>query len=1302
MEVINRNKAINSIRNALDCHRQLIDGRTEQDYLNFLANFSSLINFYDDKNELYDSWNPVLLKDSTILTACISKSDFNTIQNLYLHTWEKINAQNSFKQSGFLLESVLLQLIKVFNKIADWSSFMIKSDKNYDLKTYLLRQVESNYAKYLWALLDLKEELHNSKLLNDITAVEWERFQNYDEKTWRDPRYQDPFWKVLNIDYPLKSKNLEAVFNGVEKTGDKLLAFFKKLHDHASIEFNKLKLDSVEFPDTLLIRTFVKLLLEQQEDLNSISCKLLNFYYTDILKQTPQEAVADRAYLCIDLGKTNSTFDLPINSLFNAGFDTNKRQIAFKSIHPVSLNTGKIASAYTLSKSAVEDGDALKLLKIENPGKLKKNESGSTITWNTFGSSTITQTSPLEMGFAIASPILLLNEGTRDITITLSFDNSISTSFINSAKFFFSTTSKWLQVQKQNKISEESSCVDLKFTLNPTEPPITNFKKNPDGLVSSWPMFKVLFNTFPDLNDPPNITSLTVNVVVFGLQSLALYNDHGALSTKQPFQLFGASAEEGSNFMIGSAEAFSKPLDLFNIEFDWLNLPDDFRDYYFEYNAYLANAFSSTCRIDFKIVGQSLKNLINKILLQLKKRIPKWLKGIIPEFLKKWARKLIEEFENALSGKTTFNNCCFQVGFSQLQNGSWTDINLKKKESCYLKKKENHNGTHKTIECPDFVLDSQCNLSKSPSGALLFSPKGNLCLLNSKSDVKNPIKTPNPSVFLYDKGVKGDGLILADPTLQSKPLKYSSHSESGFMRMTLNSPEYGFGNEIYAKVVSAIAMINALIITGIINISTIRKLLKKLMGTSDDPQPKTAFVNAASKPFAPKVKKFTANYVASQTFEFEKVKGEYPIQFFSYSVFKNYEVYNSPPAPVEPVPILHGPVKTKPKIPNYPMPVYPEFKYNGALYLEFEDVTPPMDINLYFELAPSFYEYSATNNNLEFNYLSEKGWETLPIMNDGTANFSCSGILSANLQEDATNSHPHMPGSNYWIAIGVNCSPDSFPQTAFLKANAIEVERAGTDFLKDKATPIIKSNTITKPLGNMPQIANVMQPFSSFGGIPAESHKDMYLRVCNRLKTKDRIITPADIYTSLKHKFPEICYSRSIFDASNNTTSVYVVPEIENVNALNAFIPRLNNCKLEAISKYLNSHSSVFNTFVAKNFNLHLVTVSAFLYVDSTVESATFKESVIQKLNLYISPWIVSQENQIPFCSGLTVQQLEQFFLGFPEVESVDHVSKEVKEFSLGMETVKNQVHKTQDSCKSTKLYVPDLKQEITIKPYHV
>lgn len=750
MKGINQHRILHSVAEALVPGPTLIDGRTEQDWLRFLSEFATLINFYDQDNSMGGNWEPFILKDPVFLMAAISGTNFAKLYTLYLHACHKLEQllllPQRKKDLAISFNLLFDQLIGIFAKIRQWFHYMQQSLAHYPLKTYVEKQIRTTFASELQGVLALREALFAGQLivgLNPVDPLLIEKFETYEARIWKEGEFKGTYWELLGLVHPIKENTPTAIFKSLTYVGEALFNFLEVVIKQAHTEFNRLKVLKSSFPDTTLLRTFINLLRIQQAQLNQIADKHLNFYYRDILRQSERRAVADRAYLIASLASKETTFSLPTGTLFDAGLDSAKQPIVFESTETVVLNPAAIPMAYTLSRSAApNDLSYLQLQTITDPGVVKQDADGQTLCWPTLGSHEANPAIQQSLGIAFASPMLLLREGTRTLKLTFTYTGTPDLNMLRTAKCYLSTLSDWLLVSADFQLEETSTALTMvaMLTLQDTDPAIEAFLVNPDGLESTWPMFKLVFDQVTDAQiAPPVVHALQIEVEVANMETFQLYNDYGTLSTKVAYPPFGPSPANDSNFIIGSNEIFSKPVTSLTMQLNWATLPPDFADYYQAYNLYL-----------------------NDQLKMSKPAASSWWQKI---FGKKNNTPTAPEYQTE-----PYNNSCFVVDFQLLEEKNWMPLVF------------DTLSTETTTSTAD-TTDESLNL-------LFVSDNGELTSISAYAST-------------------ADLLLAGDPSLQQQPLKFTETSTEGFIKIALKGPVYGFGSAVYPNVVSAVSLYNS-------------------------------------------------------------------------------------------------------------------------------------------------------------------------------------------------------------------------------------------------------------------------------------------------------------------------------------------------------------------------------------------------------------------------------------------------------------------------------------------------------------
>lgn len=1205
MIAIDQNSAINSLNESLVPSAHLIDGRKELDWLYFLTEFSKLINFYNDTNTIEGNWNPFLLKDPVFLMASISKTNYKPLYASYKTSCTEIQKlsqeKNTANLSANALDKLFDHLTSIYKIIERWTHYMQINNEIYDLKNYIIHEVKSKLSVDFWAIQAFRQYLYNLSAKGlFIVGISYQEFASFDTNLWSINKDKRPFWQIFGFEteqnlFTSIANTPFACLDILTKIGDKLFNFLEIIIHHAANEFKKLSHKKSKFPDTTLLRSFVNVLKAQQDQLNGISQKHLDFYYTEILKQTPLPAFADTVFLCSTLAKNDSTFRLPQGTLFNAGVDAQKNPILFASQQNVNLNPAVITSVQTLSYQNKYNTPSFSLQTIAKPTSIQKDQNNLVTSWSTFGETnpvvnleTNPETSVTQIGISFASPILLLREGERTITLNFEFNTTVDISLLQSATYYLSTQKSWLQLETSqltfavNNSPNTTATITINFTAAVIA--IEPFLINPDGLECNMPMFKMLFQSVANPVNPPKITSISIQVNVSEVKTFQLYNDFGELNTKNPFPPFGPIPLVNSNFIIGNNEIFSKPLDSFSIQIDWDKRPSDFETYYDAYNAYLKKLDPQTDTKQRRSLARLLESITHK-----KKDLP--------------------------DAKVPFSNASFTVNFNLLQNKSWQDLKMCKTD----------------ITDADIVFvpkEDNCN------PIFLFDPE--------KGDPKVPFTTTSSSAYISISNLKtsdasgsNNAIIQPDPTIQNQPLKFTDASSSGFIKMSLTSPEYGFGSELYPNIVAAIALQNGNLIT-----AKKGKIVDK-------------FITAANVPFVPKIKTFTAEYDASVTYKLDNTATDYPFQYFIYSPFITYKIFDS--NELNDTTLNTAITGVSDENASGGFLLYPSFNYSGALFIELDSLICNSTLNLFFQLARNSTAVTA-EDSITYLYLSNSGWKKIEPLSDGTDEFKCSGIIELPIPADCNNNKKFMPGTNNWISIAVSGDLESYSKTTFLHTNAFTAQRSGTSFLSSTESPQIQPGAITKPQNAIPQIATILQPFPSFGGKAAENETNRNQRVSNTIKTKNRSVTPEDFYKLIIENFNEIYFVKVVNKKHQNSCNVYLTKKVSSESETGAFNPLVTNCLESEITLFLQQNASPFSNIAVSNFNLEYVVVTAQIEIESGYQEELIRKNVNQALKIHLSPWISSLSPQIEIDKPLSDAKISTFIQTIEGVSAVNNV----------------------------------------------
>ena len=880
---------------------------------------------------------------------------------------------------------------------------------------------------------------------------------------------------------------------------------------------------------------------------------------------------------------------------------------------------------------------------------------------------------------------------------------------------------------KKQPIEVKAKDCSLTITINLTieDPAIVPFAKAKEGYSTQWPIFKMSFNEFKSLSSPPEINTLTIDVNVTGLKNVVLYNDYGALATKKPFQPLGPTPANDESFYLGSNEIFSKKVSKLSIALDWDNLPqipkstqkgktiqliDAFSYYYEAYNKYLAGGYKKYGEEE-DASNEKKSSFWDKIFSKKNNKqgiIDAAVDALVPfnnesfqvafELLQygKWdafnmnnpngkGETKLYELKGTEDGVLyhqplfQFDSKTLTLSFDKEINAtitlvfdiSYNYLTKKVKLSVHLKIND------KSLEVYDEVPQRGITPNKLKSLLANLNSK----LSDSESEIKSYLKANEEKIandiiqFILKETISSKSTFTTnqlstiqtdlDPSLQLTPLLFSNTSKNGFLRMQLIAPSYGFGVELYPKVVNAIALCNAEAIA-----LTKKKDIKELAST-------------ANIPYTPIVSGVTADYGASHTYDFLDTSSEYPIEISYETPFTTFNYSDLLEQSKTAYPVLAGDTKA-----NGAIPLYPECENDGQLFIELSDLVAPCQLSLYFELNRAFSKNINAPKGLNYLGATSTGWETIKVVEDGTKGFSCSGILLLDIPDTLSDNNPMMPLGSYWLAIGTTESPSQFATTSLLSTNGIKLTRSGDNYITSEYTPKIAASTIKSTL---PELSSVLQPFSSFGGVAYETKSHMNKRVSLRLQTKDRLVTATDYYRIIKNQFPTIYYSKSEFKTKTRNTEVYVVHQVEHWSDNNAFRPLVSECLELNIQNFLKARASTFANIEVSNFDFQYVRILGVLTLNEGYEKKGAMDQLNSALNIFLSPWVKAHQEQIIIDSGLTVAEIAAFINGFLSIDQVEDLQFEIGKLQSDGTILYEAATSEVKATKRGKLLVPSL-----------
>ncbi|WP_130733219.1 baseplate J/gp47 family protein [Flavobacterium sp. J27] len=383
-------------------------------------------------------------------------------------------------------------------------------------------------------------------------------------------------------------------------------------------------------PHLTLFVTFLLLLEQSKKRFNALTKRHLDFYYKDILHIEKLPAKPDKVYLLFELAKNATQQRIAKGTSFDGGKDANGKTRIYKSTDELIANKATVS----LLKNIYHDKEHKKIVVSPIANSLD-GIGGQFSTENTqywpFGhvDASYPELPNATLGFAIASPILVLKEGKRSIEFVFTFKNNITNTtinqVINNTTIYLTTQKGWFQVPVISSsvtvktgspfvTSVQNKTLKIAFQLDENVDAITNYNSKifGTGFNDELPLAKFIINTATidgyELYRSLVVNTLkevTINVDVQNIKSVVLENDNSTINESKPFFPFTTIPLAGSNFYVQYEEAFLKHWEKINFTITWKNTPNSFSEHYKAYKQGAVNTISTKGFIDLLLKDES-------------------------------------------------------------------------------------------------------------------------------------------------------------------------------------------------------------------------------------------------------------------------------------------------------------------------------------------------------------------------------------------------------------------------------------------------------------------------------------------------------------------------------------------------------------------------------------------------------------------------------------------------------------------------------------------------------------------------
>ncbi len=963
-------------------------------------------------------------------------------------------------------------------------------------------------------------------------------------------------------------------------------------------------------PHLALFLSFLKLMKFPQEQINVFTKRHLDFYYKKVLQLSQQPAVPDRVHLIFELAKNATEEIVKEDSVLDAGKDGNGKPLRYVTSEEIVVNTAQVAllkSIYHKVGSVVRYAE--KTNSADGLGTEFKEDHPK---WQAFGDENWPSA---QLGFALASSVLLLKEGTRKITVSLNlnFPDAKSlpsqTKLQSQLKIFLTGEKDWIQATNlQVTAAPDSATGKLEFsvTIDAAQKAIVPYNSgiHKERLNTNLPVLRVLINTGESDGYEvyaalvkATLTEATIKVNVTEAKDLLLENDNGKLDPSKPFFPFGPVPVKGSNFFIGSSEIFQKVWSKITLNINWKEVPDLMNHY--------------------KAYGKS--------------------------FLYKGDSNYDLSSTKSATDPEVTGNDYFKITAQYIKNNSW-----------YPQPKES---TSQNLFGKPIVINHDSSDSAgvpAPVVSPLLMHKGidvNKAVLQNylrpqAVQVQGKFHPEFKTISAKFEVAKFDpGFLL--PLIQTE--NFNPATKSYFLRLNL---EKDFLHEHYAR------------------------LLTLAMITKAKPTTDVLMPNA---PFTPVVASITFDYEASATNTFSFAENATPQTKLDNFTARKVQLFHEQPfGQSEQHVFLKEQCDFIDPTSKRNIALVPEYSPEGEFYIGLQNAQPSSIVNLLFQvlegsedpLAPTF----SVENKMEWFALSNNEWKALNrdfITGDTTNNLLRSGIVKITLPAEANSSNTLLEDGLFWIKaqLPIGLTSTSVCKMTGVHAQAVEAIFSNHDNELSHLETSLLAGTIKKFIDKPALIKGLSQPYASFGGVATENDPSFYLRVSERLRHKQRSVTIWDYERLVLQAFPKVfkvkCLSHTsildekkksdYFEISPGFVSLIVIPDIRNKNSFDPLQPRASQNLLSEIEDFLQPLHSLHVKFDADNPDYETVFLDFRVKFYKQYDANAYRKILNEDIVRYLSPWAYGDFSDIHFGGELYKSVIIRFIEERPYVDFISH-----------------------------------------------
>jgi hypothetical protein len=347
----------------------------------------------------------------------------------------------------------------------------------------------------------------------------------------------------------------------------------------------------------------------------------------------------------------------------------------------------------------------------------------------------------------------------------------------------------------------------------------------------------------------------------------------------------------------------------------------------------------------------------------------------------------------------------------------------------------------------------------------------------------------------------------------------------------------------------------------------------------------------------------------------------------------------------------------------------PLLENSAALFLGIGGLAAPANVSLYFDIdvGTATGSEALVAGDTQWSFLDTGDvWRPLDaaaILIEGTQAFQKPGVIEISVPIEASLTTTSMPTGLLWLRAQIAKAPENAARTLSIRPQAVLATfDRGALPIETYAAHLeagLPALTISKLVTRNAAIKRIEQPSASFGGHGEEGTSEFIRRGSERLRHRNRAITPWDYERLVLERFPDI-YKVKCLPHTDETvapraghTALVIVPNLRRGGASNPLEPRAGDVLLGEVADYLDDLATPFARLHVIRPAFERLRVEAKVVFTRGRDPGYFAQVLNEDLRRFLSPWAYQEGEDILFGARIYRSDILAFIEGR---EYVDHI----------------------------------------------